>query len=112
MFKTIVWATDGSDAADRALSYARALAAAGGSALVAVHSTEIFAGRAAGYPVRADEDELEAKIRGQVEEVRGDGLDATLRLVRGAAPGAAHMIADVARLLEFLEFLEMPRRFG
>jgi nucleotide-binding universal stress UspA family protein len=64
MFETIVWATDGSEAADRALSYARALAAGDGRSLV-VHSEEHFVGRASAYPVLADEQELEAKIRRQ-----------------------------------------------
>lgn len=97
MFKTVVWATDGSEAADRSLPYAKALAAGGDRTLVVVHSKELLVGRAAGYPVHADEDELEAKIRRQVDEARDEGLDATLKLARGAAPGAAHMIADMAR---------------
>ncbi len=97
MFKTIVWATDGSAAADRALPYAKALVAAENGKLVAVHGEEHFVGRASPYPVLADEDELKAKIQEQVEEARREGLDASLRIVAGTAPGAAHMIADVAR---------------
>ncbi len=97
MFRTIVWATDGSEAADRALPYAKALAEGDDRALVVVHSKELFVGRAGGWPVLADEDELEAKIRRQVEEARAEGLDATFKLVTGAAPGAAHMISDAAR---------------
>jgi nucleotide-binding universal stress UspA family protein len=99
VFNTIVWATDGSEAADRALPYAKALAAAHDAALVVVHSKEVFVGRAGGYPVLADEEELEAKIQGQVDEARKEGLNATFNVIRGAAPGAAHMIADVAREL-------------
>ncbi len=97
MFKTIIWATDGSKAADRALPYAKALAEGAGRALVVVHSKELFAGRGGGYPMLADEEELEAKIRGQVDEARDEGLDATFKLVTGVMSGAAHMIADVAR---------------
>src|SRR5207237_2171604 len=63
-------------------------------------SKEVFAGRAGGYPVLADEEELVTKVRGQVDEARAEGLNATFKLVRGAAPGAAHMIADVARELD------------
>ena len=99
MFTTIVWATDGSVAADRALPYALALAAGDGNKLVAVHSKEVFHGRAAGYPVLADEEELETKIRRQVAEARETGIDATLELV-GDMPGAAHTIADAARKLD------------
>lgn len=97
MFKTIVWATDGSEAADRALPYAKALAEGDGRSLVVVHSEEHFLGRASAYPVLADEDELKTKIRRQVDEARSEGLDATFKPVTGTAPHAAHMIADVAR---------------
>lgn len=98
MFKTIVWATDGSDAADHALPYAMALAVGDGHKLVVVHSKEVFHGRAAAYPVPADEEQLEAKILRQVAEAREAGLDATFELV-GDVPGAAQVIADTARKL-------------
>lgn len=98
MFTTIIWATDGSEAADQALPYAKALAEGSGHELVAVHSKEVFHGRAAGYPVLADEEELETKIRRQVDEARKEGLNATFKLV-GDVPGVAHMIADAAREL-------------
>jgi nucleotide-binding universal stress UspA family protein len=97
MFNTIVWATDGSDAADRALPYAKSLAEGPGRALVVVHAKELLVGRSAGYPVLADEDELEAKIRGQVKEAREEGFDATFKLVTGAPPHTAQMIADAAK---------------
>ena len=99
MFTTIVWATDGSAAADHALPYAKALAEGDGHTLVAVHSKEVFHGRAAGYPVLADDEELEAKILRQVAEAREEGLNATFELV-GDVPGAAHVIADTARKLD------------
>jgi nucleotide-binding universal stress UspA family protein len=97
MFNTIVWATDGSEAADRALPYVKALAAGGHATVLVVHAEEIMIGRASGYTVYADEQELEEKIRGQVAEARDEGLDATFKLVRRNATGAARMIADVAR---------------
>jgi nucleotide-binding universal stress UspA family protein len=97
MFKTILWATDGSEAADAALPYARGLAEDAGHALVVVHSKELLRGRAGGYPMYANEDELQAKIRRQADELRTEGLDVTLRIETGAAPGAAGMIADAAR---------------
>ena len=99
MFKTIVWATDGSDAADAALPYVKGLAEGEGRKLVAVHSKELLRGRAGGYPVYADEDEVLAKIQRQADELRADELDVTLRIETTAAPGAAHMIADAARNL-------------
>ena len=51
MFKTIIWATDGSEAADRALPYAEELAEGDDRALIVVHVKELLGGRAAGYPV-------------------------------------------------------------
>src|SRR5919201_4718747 len=97
MFKTIVWATDGSDAADAALPYVKGLAEREGHRLVVVHSKELLRGRAGGYPMYANEDELAAKIRTQADELRAEGLDVTLRIETGTAPGAAHMIAEAAR---------------
>ena len=97
MFKTIIWATDGSEAADAALPYAKGLAEGEGRSLVVVHSKELLHGRAGGWPVYANEDELQAKIRRQADELRSQGLDVTLRIETVGAPGAAHMIADVAR---------------
>jgi nucleotide-binding universal stress UspA family protein len=97
MFKTILWATDGSETADRALPYAKALAEGDGK-LVAVHCRElIIGGRGGGYPVLADEDELEAKIHRQVEELRAEGLDASEQVITAAGAGSAHVIADAAR---------------
>ena len=97
MFKTILWATDGSEAADAALPYAKGLAEGEGRKLVVVHSKELMRGRAGGYPMYADEDELQTKIRRQADELRSEGLDVTLRIETCGAPGAAHMIADAAR---------------
>jgi nucleotide-binding universal stress UspA family protein len=97
MFKTILWATDGSETADRALPYAKALAEGTGK-LIAVHCKELFiGGRASGYPVLANEDELEAKIHHQVEELRAAGIDASEEVITAGGAGSAHVIADAAR---------------
>lgn len=67
MFETIVCATDGSEAADRGLSYVKELASRFGSAVVVVHSVEFLLGpRGGGQPVHIDEDQLQAKVKGQV----------------------------------------------
>lgn len=97
MFKTILWATDGSAAADRALPYAKALAQEGGKKLLVVHCREIYVGRGGGYPVLADDEELVAKIREQVEAARADGLQASAKVIAGTGTAAAHVIADAAR---------------
>ena len=97
MFDKILWATDGSAAADRALPYAKSLARGEGKRLVVVHCREIFTGRGGGYPVLADDPELVEKIRAQVEEARADGLKVSARIITDGAPAAAHVIAGAAR---------------
>ena len=96
MFKVILWATDGSSGAERALQFAKGLAQADGARLVVVHVNEIMAGRAAGYPVNVDEDEVQAAIGKQVEDLKQGGLKATLQLADVMAGGAAHVIAEIA----------------
>jgi nucleotide-binding universal stress UspA family protein len=96
MFKSIIWATDGSQSADLALPYAKSLAHQDRAALVVVHCDEFLAGRGGGQPVIADEDDVKAKIHRQVHDLRDEGLDATLQLASATAGGAAHAIADVA----------------
>jgi nucleotide-binding universal stress UspA family protein len=99
MFKKVVWATDGSEAADQALPLARTLAAEGGGELVVVHCVELTVpGKSGGiYPIYADEDELETKIERQVAELANDGVPARLQTTRTTVGGAAQAIADVAR---------------
>ena len=58
MFETIVWATDGSELADRALPYVKELARTNGSRIVAVHANELLRGRFGGAPLLADEPDV------------------------------------------------------
>lgn len=95
MFKTIVWATDGSSLADRALEQVRELAEAHGSRIVAVHANELLRGRFGGAPLLADEPELEEKIAARIEELESDGFDATLE-IRTGTTDVASLIADAA----------------
>jgi nucleotide-binding universal stress UspA family protein len=97
MFKTVVWATDGSEAADLALPFVKSLATEGGAAIVVVHVEETFVGRAGGYPVRADAPDIVAKIESQVEELSGAGVNARRLMLSGHAGGAAHRIAEAAQ---------------
>jgi nucleotide-binding universal stress UspA family protein len=98
MFGTVIWATDGSDAALRALPYARALARS--APLVVVHVRELLVGRAGGQPTYADDDEIERQIRAQVEQLRDEGVDVSLRLVTTLDANAAHEIAQVAAAVD------------
>lgn len=97
MFEKIVWATDGSEDADRAMSYAKELAIKENAELVVMHVVETFtAHHAAGLPVHMDEAELKAKVERQAEEIRGEGIEARAEILRARAPHAAHVIADGA----------------
>jgi nucleotide-binding universal stress UspA family protein len=96
MFKTILWATDGSDTAARALPYALGLAETDKAKLVVAHVREIFVGRGGGYPVLAEETELRDTIGRQVEELRSDGLDATYVVRTSTSGHAAVTIAEIA----------------
>jgi nucleotide-binding universal stress UspA family protein len=95
VFKVIIWATDGSSGAEQALPFAKDLAQAHGARLIVVYINEIALGRAAG-PVIFNEDEVQAAILKQVEDLKQEGLDATLQLADVAAGGAAHVIAEIA----------------
>lgn len=96
MFKTILWATDGSETAARALPFALALTEQGATELVVVHARELFVGRAGGFPILADEPELRAKIEEQVEDLRSSELEASF-VVRTCTGGhAARTIAAIA----------------
>ncbi|HEX5247017.1 MAG TPA: universal stress protein [Gaiellaceae bacterium] len=98
MFKNIVWATDGSESADRALAYAKELASRSDAKLYAVHSEEhLSGGRSSGVSVRADEDVLRSTIRAQVETARTEGFDASFETVRCAAGRTPNAIADFAQ---------------
>lgn len=98
MFTKIVWATDGSDAADHALPIVKALASESHADLFVVHITEfVMPGKAGGsHTMHIDEDELVAKIEAQVAELSDAGI--TTRLETGTSPagGAAHAIAAAA----------------
>ena len=96
MFKVIIWASDGSEHADRALDYAKGLAEASSAHLIAVHVNEITVGRAGGYPVQVDEEEVEQKIQRQVNDLKDAGIDANYKQCGASGGGAAHAIADAA----------------
>jgi nucleotide-binding universal stress UspA family protein len=98
VFKTIVWATDGSEEAMEALGCAKGLAKEQGCPLVVAHSVEVFApSRAIGVPMYEAERELEESLGELVTGLQRDGVDARLEIVNGVATQPAHVISDVAR---------------
>lgn len=98
VFKVIVWATDGSSGAEQAFKFAKGLAQADGGRLVVVHVKEmaIPAGRGGKYPVKVNQDEVQAAIRKEVEDLKQEGLQATLQMADVMAGGAAYVIAEIA----------------
>ena len=96
MFDTIVWATDGSELADRALPLATELARVHQSKIVAVHANGLLYGRFGCAPVLADEDDIRTKIEGQVMDLRAEGIDADVKFINGAQDGMAELIAGAA----------------
>ena len=99
MFETIVWATDASELADRALPYATELAKTHHAKIVAVHANELLHGRYGGAPLLADEPDVRAKIEHQVIELRDQGFDVELEVPSGGNDVAV-MIAKAADAVE------------
>ena len=97
MFKKIMWATDGSDAADAALPQVRELAGANGTTIVVAHCEETFVGpRAYGLAVNVDEEDLVEKIKKQAKELEAEGFPVETEFVSGRSGIAAHAIAEAA----------------
>ncbi len=95
MYRTVLWATDGSMGADLALDEARRVLEPDGR-LIAFHCDERFAGsRVNGAPVAADEPERKAKIHAEVDALRAEGVDVTL-VVDVTHHGVAGEIASAA----------------
>src|SRR5439155_14851726 len=83
MFKNVIWATDGSEASERALPIAVDLVRNGDGKLFVVHADEILTGRAGGFSMFADEDELRDALRAKVAELVSAGIDAEFQVVKG-----------------------------
>jgi nucleotide-binding universal stress UspA family protein len=98
MFKSIMWATDGSAAADRAMPYVKSLASEDNAEVVVLHADQLLMGRGGGQHVIADEEDVRTKIEGQAKELRDAGINAAERIVHvtvGESP--AKTIADSAK---------------
>ena len=99
MFETIVWATDGSELADRALPHVLELARLHHSKIVAVHANELLKGRFGGAPLLADEPDLREKVEKQVAEIREQGFAVELKVTTGTHD-VPELIAKAAREAE------------
>ena len=101
MFKTVLWATDGSAAAERALPVATSIAQAYDAKLVAIHVgiqvDEALLAPAAVAVVRESADEISETVRRKVEDLKRDGVMAEFASIEMTTRGAAHAIAEFAR---------------
>jgi nucleotide-binding universal stress UspA family protein len=94
----VMWATDGSDTADRTLDHARTLATEGNGALVAVYVEEFtFPGKGGGsLPIHANEETVQAKLGRQVAELSEAGASAGLEILTSHVGNAGNAIAELA----------------
>jgi nucleotide-binding universal stress UspA family protein len=95
VFDTVVLGMDGSPDADRALPYARMLAGSGGR-IVAVHVHERMMVRGGTRDVVADEADVAAEVRKQVESLAHDGVKIELETVETAGTRPAEVLAEIA----------------
>ncbi len=96
MFKVVLVATDGSEAGDLAMSFAKDLAVDQKARLVVVHVDELMPGHGGAHHVQALEPEIQTRIKDQVSTLQADGLDAQFEVYQVGPSGPAHAIADAA----------------
>lgn len=98
MFERILWATDGSPDAMRALTVAKELASEDGATLTIAHVVQKIASSGdkalAWY---ANEEDVEEAVKQVATELSESGLTVTVRIVNHVGPQPAHVIADLAR---------------
>jgi nucleotide-binding universal stress UspA family protein len=99
VFKTVLWATDGSEAAERALPVARGIAQTYGARLLVIHVSEVpFVGvPRAVLAAKEISDALKADLQQKVEDLKREGVTAEFASVDITMRGAAHAIAEFAR---------------
>ena len=99
MFKTVVWATDGSRAAERALAVAKSIAQTYEANLVVTHVSAVLSGLppTAVEAARKSADATKANLQRKVEDLKRDGVTAEFALPEMTTHGAAHAIAGFAR---------------
>jgi nucleotide-binding universal stress UspA family protein len=97
MPKTIIWASDGSDNAVRALPHATAQLDGEGSMLIAVHvSQEHSTENPDNARAEADDPTLVEEVRSLVSDATESGIRAALRVVNFPGMQPAQCIADIA----------------
>jgi nucleotide-binding universal stress UspA family protein len=97
MFKNILLGLDGSPESARALDLATKIAADDSAHIEIVHVREyMLAGRAGMQTTRANEEDLEATVRKQADDLAAGGTAVTLTVVSSTTGGPAHALANRA----------------
>jgi len=98
VFKTLLWATDGSAEAEAAVQFALPLLDDGGHVL-AFHCEQRPTGtHVAGETVLPDERERRGRVEAQVETLRRAGVDTELRITTSRSEPAAEINAAAAEV--------------
>ena len=98
MFKSIVWATDGSEYAENAFALVHELAKEGGAKVTIVHAVERVEGiGGTGQPRRVDEQELQHHFQQVTDQLKAEGIDATLKIRGDVGVRPAHEVVKAAQ---------------
>ncbi len=95
MFKVIVVGLDGSDHAKHALTFAVGLARQEDARLILAHAEEYTVGKGI-WPKHVDEDEIQAEIDRQAEELSSEGIETSVKKTSVMLGGPAPAIAKLA----------------
>jgi nucleotide-binding universal stress UspA family protein len=98
MFKSIVWATDGSEYAEQAFAIVKQLAMEGGAEVTIAHVIErLEGGGAVGPPRRVDEGRIQADLEKRANELSSEGVSASVEIRGDVGARPAHEVVDIAR---------------
>jgi nucleotide-binding universal stress UspA family protein len=98
MFKSIVWATDGSEHAEKAFALVHELAKEGGATVTIVHVVErVEAIGGTGQPRRVDEGAVQDHLREVVDRLKAEGMNASLKISGDVGARPANEVVKAAR---------------
>jgi len=93
MLKKVIWATDGSPTTKSEYPVAKDLAESSGAKLIVAHAGEMVSSSEAGIFVDST-DTLQATLERTVDDLKREGLDAELALVKASHANAAQRMAE------------------